>query len=67
MASQTRYYAKPNLARTFTQTLLTKAGLSNEHALLMANCLVQADSRGVVGLAHPRQILPVKLEGAIFQ
>lgn len=49
MASQARYYAKPSEAQDFAAQLLLKAGLPQEHADLMARCLVQADVRGVVG------------------
>lgn len=49
MASQARYYAKPSEAQDFAAQLLLKAGLPQEHADLMAKCLVQADVRGVVG------------------
>lgn len=48
MTSQARYYVKPADAMAFAQGLLTKVGLSDEHAKTMAQCLVQADSRGVV-------------------
>ncbi|KAH9985278.1 putative malate dehydrogenase [Xylariaceae sp. FL0662B] len=41
------------------QTLLSKAGLPDEHARLMADCLVQADARGVDthGLARLQQYM----------
>lgn len=48
MASQTRYYVKPSDAEAFAHSLLAKTGLPDGHALLMAKCLVQADTRGVV-------------------
>lgn len=48
MASETRYYAKPAEATEFATALLAKAGLPEDHASLMAKCLVQADIRGVV-------------------
>ncbi|KAF2972628.1 hypothetical protein GQX73_g887 [Xylaria multiplex] len=47
MSSSTRYYAQPEEAVAFARALLTKAGLPTDHAQLMANCLVQADARGV--------------------
>lgn len=50
MASQARYYAKPSEAQDFAAQLLLKAGLPQEHADLMAKCLVQADVRGVVSI-----------------
>lgn len=54
MASQARYYARPSEAQDFAAQLLLKAGLPQEHADLMAKCLVQADVRGVVRtLSHP--------------
>lgn len=43
-----RYYANPAEARTFAKALLTKSGLPEDHAELMAKCLVEADTRGVV-------------------
>jgi LDH2 family malate/lactate/ureidoglycolate dehydrogenase len=43
-----RYYANPAEARTFAKALLTKSGLPEDHAKLMAKCLVEADTRGVV-------------------
>lgn len=54
MASQARYYAKPSEAQDFAAQLLLKAGLPQEHADLMAKCLVQADVRGVVSMRHTR-------------
>uniref|UniRef100_A0A8H7KB27 Malate dehydrogenase n=1 Tax=Bionectria ochroleuca TaxID=29856 RepID=A0A8H7KB27_BIOOC len=52
-----RYYANPAEARTFAKALLTKSGLPEDHAKLMAKCLVEADTRGVDthGLARLQQ------------
>lgn len=47
MASTGRYLAKHNDAEAFACSLLIKSGLSDDHAGLMASCLVQADTRGV--------------------
>ncbi|OAA59795.1 Malate/L-lactate dehydrogenase [Niveomyces insectorum RCEF 264] len=54
-----RYYVKPDDAAAFAEALLSKAGLSDEHAKLMANCLVQADARGVDthGMARLQQYM----------
>lgn len=59
MSSQTRYYVKPADAQAFAQSVLTKAGLPDDHAKLMADCLVQADVRGVDthGLARLQQYM----------
>jgi len=48
MASQSRYYAQPSKAIRFAESLLVRAGLTKDHANLMAHCLAQADTRGVV-------------------
>lgn len=58
MASQARYYVKPSEAQDFAAQLLLKAGLPQEHADLMAKCLVQADVRGVVGYPFPSSKTP---------
>ncbi|ETS78380.1 hypothetical protein PFICI_10442 [Pestalotiopsis fici W106-1] len=59
MTSQARYYVKPTDAQTFAQAVLSKAGLPRDHAKLMADCLVQADVRGVDthGLARLQQYM----------
>ncbi|KAF7532965.1 hypothetical protein G7054_g7471 [Neopestalotiopsis clavispora] len=59
MATPNRYYVKPTDAQAFAQAVLSKAGLPNEHAKLMADCLVQADVRGVDthGLARLQQYM----------
>ncbi|KAF7547233.1 hypothetical protein G7Z17_g7872 [Cylindrodendrum hubeiense] len=59
MASQTRYYASPADARVFAHSLLVKSGLPDDHADLMAKCLVEADTRGVDthGLARLQQYI----------
>ncbi|KAH8891490.1 putative malate dehydrogenase [Thozetella sp. PMI_491] len=59
MASSPRYYVNPADAVVFAQTLLSKAGLPEDHAQLMAECLVQADARGVDthGLARLQQYM----------
>lgn len=46
--SSTAYYAKPNEAVAFAKSLLVKSGLPDEDATIMADCLVLADTRGVV-------------------
>src|SRR5829696_3001147 len=40
-------YVAPDAAKTFTRALLTANGLSEEHAEIVADCLVRADLRGV--------------------
>ncbi|KAH6951264.1 Malate/L-lactate dehydrogenase [Ilyonectria sp. MPI-CAGE-AT-0026] len=57
MASPARLYANPSEAADFARALLAKSGLPDEHATLMAHCLVQADTRGVDthGLARLQQ------------
>ncbi|KAL4972761.1 Malate/L-lactate dehydrogenase [Aspergillus desertorum] len=59
MASPTRHYAEPAEAEKFATALLIKAGLCEEDAHLMADCLVLADVRGVDthGLARLPQYL----------
>ncbi|KAL4733194.1 Malate/L-lactate dehydrogenase [Aspergillus similis] len=59
MASPTRYYADPAEAEKFATTLLIRAGLTEEDARSMAECLVLADVRGVDthGLARLPQYL----------
>ncbi|KAL3462653.1 Malate/L-lactate dehydrogenase [Aspergillus heterothallicus] len=54
-----RYYANPAEAEQFATTLLAKAGLSEDDARSMAECLVLADIRGVDthGLARLPQYL----------
>lgn len=55
--SPTTMYANAQEAKTFTSSILEKAGLSAEDASTMAACLVQADLRGVSshGLARLEQ------------
>ncbi|CAG7972013.1 unnamed protein product [Penicillium salamii] len=59
MASSARYYADPPAAGKFAAELLEKAGLSQEDAKSMSDCLVLADVRGVDthGLARLPQYL----------
>ncbi|KAJ0268960.1 hypothetical protein COL940_012883 [Colletotrichum noveboracense] len=59
MSTLARYYAKPSDAITFAKTLLVKSGLPEDDASLMAECLVQADTRGVDthGLARLQQYI----------
>ena len=47
MTSTNRYFAKQSDAEAFARSLLLKSGLPDDHAGLMARCLVQADTRGV--------------------
>lgn len=46
------YYADPATATEYATELLVKAGLSEEDAKSMADCLVLADVRGVVSVDH---------------
>ncbi|KAI8311526.1 L-sulfolactate dehydrogenase [Colletotrichum sp. SAR11_59] len=59
MSTPACYYAKPSEAVTFAKTLLAKSGLPEDDASLMAECLVQADTRGVDthGLARLQQYI----------
>ncbi|KAK1449562.1 malate/L-lactate dehydrogenase [Colletotrichum melonis] len=59
MSTPARYYANPSKAVTFAKTLLVKSGLPEDDATLMAECLVQADTRGVDthGLARLQQYI----------
>ncbi|KAL4894015.1 Malate/L-lactate dehydrogenase [Aspergillus ambiguus] len=59
MTSSARYYADPAVATTFAVRLLEKAGLPQQDAKSMADCLVLADVRGVDthGLARLPQYL----------
>lgn len=57
MASPAQYFAKPTEASRFAKVLLEKAGLPEDEAALMADCLVQADTRGVVsGSPRPENL-----------
>ncbi|KAL3495804.1 Malate/L-lactate dehydrogenase [Aspergillus germanicus] len=59
MSSSARYYANPAEAEKFATALLVKAGLTEDDARSMAECLVLADIRGVDthGLARLPQYL----------
>ena len=52
MTTQVRFYANPAEVIDFADALLIKAGLPEDHAILMAKCLVQADTHGVISLAQ---------------
>ncbi|KAH8433833.1 Ldh family oxidoreductase [Aspergillus melleus] len=67
MASDARYYANPAEATKFARDLLVKAGLSENDAKSMAECLVLADVRGVDthGLARLPQYLDRVSKGRV--
>lgn len=48
MSSSESHYIAPDAAASFAKAVLIKGGLSEDDAQMMANCLVQADVRGVV-------------------
>jgi len=54
MTYKASYYADPATASKYAAELLVKAGLSEEDAKSMADCLVSADVRGVVIADHIR-------------
>ncbi|KAF9628928.1 malate/L-lactate dehydrogenase [Lasiodiplodia theobromae] len=47
MSSSESHYIAPDAAASFAKAVLIKGGLSEDNAQMMANCLVQADVRGV--------------------
>lgn len=51
MSSSESHYIAPDAAASFAKAVLIKGGLSEDDAQMMANCLVQADVRGVVSCA----------------
>ncbi|KAL5343751.1 hypothetical protein BJX70DRAFT_393803 [Aspergillus crustosus] len=56
--TQPRYYANPAEAEKFATSLLIKTGLSADDARSMAECLVLADTRGVMQNTHGIARLP---------
>ncbi|KAF2135833.1 uncharacterized protein K452DRAFT_354227 [Aplosporella prunicola CBS 121167] len=60
-------YIAPSSAVAFASTLLCKAGLPREDASLMAECLAQADTRGVDthGLARLQQYIQRLTKGLV--
>jgi LDH2 family malate/lactate/ureidoglycolate dehydrogenase len=60
MASAGRYFAKQSDAEDFARSLLLKSGLPDDHAGLMARCLVQADTRGVASCPSSARIYSSK-------